>query len=178
MADPHHVEVLDAHDRRTVLAYRAGLLVSAVGLSWSAAAQLTGEGEQVGWALVVIGTALAIANVHLYAKSVRWAIRACGVGGLAVLAVGGWPLAEQAGHGLLFVSLSALAFKEWFCFRIPGLRLMPLLLAAAVLARMAGAAPVAGALLGASGALYAVLAVGKLRQPLHFDVGDKSQYEA
>ena len=66
---------------------------------------------------------------------------------------------------------------EQFCFRIPGLRLVPLFLATSLIPLLAGKVAFAGALLLLSGVIYSALAFAKWRMPLHFDVGDKSKYQ-
>ena len=89
---------------------------------------------------------------------------------------------SHAGLGFLFVALSALALKERFCFRIPGLRLVPLLLALSLIPLLldqgatsgqneGGAGIVAAALLAPAAVVYGLLAIAKVRMPLHFDIG-------
>ena len=128
-------------------------------------------------------TALAVADLHLYDKRVRWVVGASGWAGAALsfvgLGLGGvagtW--IAHAGLGFLFVALSALALKERFCFRIPGLRAVPLLLAVSLVPLLAGRPAPAAVVLFAAGAVFALLAVAKARMPLHFDVGNKDAYQ-
>jgi uncharacterized integral membrane protein len=191
MADPQHVEQLDGQDVLTVTIYRLGLLAAALGLLAAAAALLArGFGQPVpavsvhaSFVIVVAGTAAAIANMHLYAKSVRWVIGAAGWLG-AVLMIGSAPMPElaarwvwHAGLGFVFVAISAFALKERFCFRIPGLRLVPALLALSLVPLLSGSDLAAGALLGVAGAIQLALAIAKFRMPSHFDIGDKSRYQ-
>lgn len=186
MADPHHIEELDGLDRLTVRLYRSGIALSAVGLLLAAAVYGAGQDEAWGratWTLVLAGAALCIADMHLYAKHIRWVIGASGWLG-AVLVFGAdaateplQPWVRFAGVGFVFVSLSGFALKEQFCFRIPLLRAVPLLLAASLVPLLAGIGWAAAALLGVAGLVYGALAVAKMRMPLHFDVGDKSKYQ-
>ncbi len=178
MADPHHVAALDAFDRGSVRTYRAGLTVAAVGLILSAAAELGLFDLVTARWVVLVGAALSIANLHLYVKRIRAVIVLSGwVGASLLLAPWPLPLVKLAGMGFVFVSLSGFAVKEQFCFRIPFLRAVPLLLATALVPMRFGPPPVAAGLLGLAGLLYAILAVAKWRMPLHFDIGDKSRYE-
>jgi uncharacterized integral membrane protein len=76
-----------------------------------------------------------------------------------------------------YAGASMFAVKEYFCFRVPGLPLMPLLLGAALLLRWGGMQAAEGVFLAAAGLLYAWLSIAKWKMPLHFDIGDKSMYK-
>lgn len=176
MADPHHVPELDGFDRATVALYRLGVVGSAIALG------VLAIGAWQGWdlapvrAALLAATALTVVNLHLYDKRVRWVIGASAWVGAVLVALGGhWP--GYAGLGFLFVSLSAVALKERFCFKIPGLRAVPLLLALALVPLVLDAGTLAAVVLAPAAVLYAVLSVAKLRMPLHFDVGDRSRYQ-
>jgi uncharacterized integral membrane protein len=182
MADPDHVAQLDAHDRLTVVLYRGGLLIAALGLVVAGIAGAAGVTWDP-WPPVAAGTALAVLDMHLYDKRVRWIIAAAGMLGLVLLlsapalADGAKHIVHSAGLGFVFVALSGFALKEQFCFRIPGLRLVPVMLAAAVFLLLFGLPiPAAFGLLPA-GAVMAWLSFAKIRQPLHFDVGNKDAYQ-
>lgn len=189
MADPQHTPDMDGHDRLTVRLYRVGLAVVAVGLLAAAAGQLAvSRGGDVdprwGWALISAGAALAVANLHLYDKRIRWVIPAFAWTGLTLqLAAQVIPapqatdLVTAAGLGFVFAALSGVALKEQFCFRIPLLRATPLVLAASLIPLVFGAPGPSAALLGTAGVLYGLLAAAKALQPLHFDIGDKSRYQ-
>ena len=182
MADPEIEEDLDGLDKLTVSLYRAGLAVSAVGVALGAVGEVVGWERDV-WPVTAAGVALSVLDMHLYDKRIRWIIAAAGVLGLVLLAAeGSVPEAARhvvhtAGLGFLFVSLSGFALKEQFCFKIPFLRAVPLLLAGAVLPLLAGWSWTAAALLVPAAVLIGVLAAAKLRQPLHYDIGDKSSYQ-
>jgi uncharacterized integral membrane protein len=189
MADPHHVPELDSFDELTVRLYRIGLSLSALALACAGLLQLlialnvldyTTPWVHRVWVLCLLGTAGAISNMHLYDKRIRWFIGTAGwIGAVALFTSGGpeAPWLYTAGLGFLFVALSAYALKEQFCFRIPGLRLVPLLLATALIPLLTGHPAIAGALLLCSGLIYTALVIAKWRMPLHFDVGDKSSYQ-
>src|SRR5690606_33968393 len=127
---------------------------------------------------VVLGAALAGSNLHLYDKRIRALIvSAAWMGAVGMLFAASWtgPLArglELMGLGLVFVALSGFALKEPFCFCVPFMRAVPWLLAASLVPLLAEWWGVAGALLLAAGVAYLVLAVAKIRMPLHHDIGD------
>ncbi len=186
MADPDHVPDMDTFDRLTVVMYRLGLVTSAVGLALLASRGVTAGASLASWiphGVILAGTALAVAHLHLYDKRIRWMIGLSAWTGAAFCFVGASTAGTaahwlgHAGLGFLFVSLSGLALKERLCFRIPGLRLVPVLLAASLVPLLAGWATAGALLLGAAAGIYAVLAWSKLRMPLHFDVGNKASYQ-
>lgn len=186
MADPQHVPDLDRFDRLTVRLYRYGIAMSAVGmlaLAGVLAAGLLDRWLLAAELLVLLGAAASIANMHLYDKRVRWLIAASGwVGVCLLVATAATPDALQvwvhhAGLGFVFVVHSAFALKEQFCFKIPGLRLVPALLALSLIPMLLGLGQVAAALLGLAGLVYGALAAAKMRMPLHFDVGNKAAYQ-
>lgn len=181
MADPQHQEALDTHDVRTVALYRIGHGLAAFGLIADGLAWLFRPEAVPGAEIAIIfGVALACANMHLYAKLIRWIIACSAWLGLVISLVGAradLDIVRYAGLGFVFVALSGLALKEQFCFRIPGLRLVPLGLALSLIPMVAGQPIGAGILLLAAGAVMSVLAVSKALQPLHFDIGDKSKYQ-
>ena len=182
MADPHHVPDMDSFDRRTVALYRLGLLGQAT-LLCIAGMMVSAPGVRMAWALYAGFVALAALNMHLYMKSFRWVISGAAWGGLVLQAAAPAlpPTAAHwtwhAGLGCLFVASSAWALKEQFCFRVPGMRLVPLMLAGSLLAIFMGQPHPFGAPIAISGALFAVLAAAKMRMPLHYDIGDKSRYQ-
>ena len=93
---------------------------------------------------------------------------------LALLSIGA-PDALVLGAAL--VTLSGLAFKEQFCFAIPGIKLVPLLLPLLWLLEWLQVAWAAALVALVSGALLTLLALAKWRMPLHFDIGDKGRYQ-
>lgn len=174
MADPHHIEPLDGFDRLTVRAYRAGLLLAPVALGWLA---VEPQAAHARW-LATAAIALSVVHLHLYDRKIRWVIQGLTAAGLAISAA---PTADPTvlalGHGLLLAALSALVLKEWFCFRIPLVRLTPLTLAAAVTLAWGDALPAAQIAYGLGALGVALIAVAKLRMPLTHDIGDRSRYQ-
>lgn len=182
MANPEHVPTLDGHDRLTVALYRAGLVVAWAGVGAVATGSLTGWEVlgPVGVAGVLAGVLLAAVHLHLYDKRVRWVVQ--GAAGLGAWAVGtgsllGLALLGHAGLGFLYVAVSGFALKERFCFRVPGLGAVPWLLAGSLAPRVFDLPVLEGALLGLACVPLGVLLVAKARQPLHFDIGDRSRYQ-
>jgi uncharacterized integral membrane protein len=193
MADPDHVAQLDGFDRATVLLYRLGLGATAASLAGSAtlyalrAAQMWPPAwmTPIALVLVCVSVGLAATHVHLYVKHLRWFLLASTVLGMGLALVGlalpalhpaSWPLLV-AGVGFTLVTASGLAWKERFCFRIPGLGLSPLLLAAGVFLVLADLPVGVAATWGPAALILGWLAVRKALQPLHFDIGDKARYQ-
>ncbi|MCO4748054.1 MAG: hypothetical protein KC912_24890 [Proteobacteria bacterium] len=182
MADPDHTPVLDRFDRFTVVLYRLGLVGQAVTLIFAGMYVKTAESELI-WAIYAAFVALAALNMHLYMKTFRWVIHFAAWLAL-VLQVLAPSLLHPApfwvwhvGLGFLFVASSAWALKERYCFRVPGMRLVPLLLAGSLIPIMTGGREPFGPTISIAGGLFTILAIAKLRMPLHFDVGDKSKYQ-
>lgn len=181
MAHPNHVEVLDGLDRLTVALYRTGVVAVACAVVMRAVTLLTAGPEWLAspvWLL--LGVAFSAANLHLYDKRVRWVIGALAWTGAVLQSAaltGVHPIVDAAGTGFLLAAVSGLVLKERFCFRIPGLGLVPIFLAGSLLPKLAQQPIATGALLLPAGILIGVLAVAKLRQPLHFDVGNKAFYQ-
>jgi uncharacterized integral membrane protein len=183
MADPHHVEELDALDRWTVGLYRAGLFVAAGGVL--ALAALHWQGAPDGWGrwLVLFGVALIVADLHLYDRKIRWTISAAGwlsavlMVGAAVAGASAGPWLGDAGLGFAFVVFSAVALKERKCFKLPLVVAIPPILGAALLPLRLGFDPPAAIAFVVAGGALLVLAVAKVRMPLHYDIGNKRNYQ-
>lgn len=186
MATPNHIPEMIPLDHLTVALYRSGLSLFALIAVVEAAELLSGLRMLGEWYLPLIAAAAATAsaNIHLYDPVFRWVFPLMSWLGLILL---GFSLPVQSAAAKELLSILSLAFfyagasmfavKEYFCFRIPGLPLMPLLLGMAVLLRWSGIKGAEGALLAAAGMLYAWLAIAKWKMPLHFDIGDKSMYK-
>ena len=128
MANPEHIPILDGFDENTVRLYRSGLCVASLGVAILAACLATQASIGVAQILILLGVLLSVANMHLYDKRVRWLLGLAGQVGAVGLFAGsilGVELLQFAGLGFVFVTLSGFALKEQFCFKIPGLRLVP-----------------------------------------------------
>ena len=180
MANPEHEEPLDGFDRLTVRLYRSGIMISAAGVGLLAGLSALHRPTEVAWLVCLAGVLLSATNVHLYDRRVRWVISGSVSLG-AVLWVAGLLLSARilqlAGLGFVFVSLSGFALKEQFCFRIPGLKLVPLGLAGGLLPLVFGSELGAAVVYGITVIPLGILSLAKWRMPLHFDIGDKSRYQ-
>jgi uncharacterized integral membrane protein len=181
MADPQHIASLTPWDVVSVRAYRAGLLGAALGIVALAIESLyTPEPAGSVW-VVFASLQVAVWNLHVYDARFRRVFR-----GLAVLSAvfcgAGWlldvDLLVWAGLGWAFAALSGIGLKERLCFKIPGMRVLPVVLAASLVPLVAGVGSASCALLAVSAALATGLALTKIRQPLHYDIGDKSRYQS
>jgi uncharacterized integral membrane protein len=186
MADPNHLPEMHSLDTATVILYRTGLSVFAASTALQAIELLSGQPVLGRWHLPVMaaGMALASANLHLYDPKFRWFFPLMSWLGFMVLAfamqVQSAVMAERlsvVSLGFFYAGAAMLAMKESFCFKIPGLPLVPFLLAGAVALRAAALDRAAGAVLAAAGLICLWLSYAKWTMPLHFDIGDKSQYK-
>lgn len=180
MANPEHVPELDGFDRLTVVLYRSGLAIGTVGVGLLALAPWISLDIAAPYALTLLGVQLAAACMHLYDKRIRWIIGASAHLGAWLVVAGLFAelsLVRDAGLGFGFVTLSAFALKERFCFRIPLLRAVPLFLAAGLVPLVLSIPLGTTILFGLATLPLGVLCVAKWRMPLHFDVGDKSAYQ-
>jgi len=126
----------------------------------------TGPIRLILWGTLMLAgtTAVALTLKSAFAAGVPPVQRIfCGAAGYVML-------------GFVFAAMSGIALKEQFCFRIPFLRLVPLILAPSLIPVLLHNDTIAGAMHIAGGALFAVLAGAKAAQPLHFDIGDKRHY--
>jgi uncharacterized integral membrane protein len=186
MADPHLTPSLDAHDRRTVLLYRGGIAVTALGLALMSASYVQRDlGAHIfGRQLLAAGVTLSAWNLHLYDRRFRWIFHGIAWGGLlfahiaatATPAGAAW-LLRELGIGLHLAFVCAVALKEQLCFRVPLLQLVPVILVPTAIAHAFDVAPVAGAGLGVAALIVAMLAGVKAQQPLGHDIGDRSAYQ-
>lgn len=166
MADPHIQSPMDAWDYASVIVYRFGFSLSALAVA------LLPYNPQAQWLLLLAASCCA-AFLHIYLKKFRlllqlatWVALLCYGAGWTMLALGG-----------AFVTLGGLCFKEYFCFRIRTLNWTPLFFAGFWLAlwlEFRGFSMVLSLIISL---LLLVLSVQKWRMPLHFDIGDKRNYQ-
>lgn len=180
MANPEHTPELDGFDRMTVALYRSGLCIGAASVAGLAGALAIGAAPHAAYAGVLAGSLLAVLNMHLYDKRIRWVIHGSAQLGALLFVVGGLsgiPLVQLAGLGFSFVCLSGFALKEQFCFKVPGLRLVPLGLALGLVPLVLGLDLVAAGIYALTSVPLGILCVAKWRMPLHFDIGNKAHYQ-
>lgn len=170
MADPHIKSDMDWLDYLTVITYRLGFVLavpSILLLPWEAE-----TGFPALKACYVAATMCACC-LHIYMKTFRLLLQAATWGGLVCYVLG----FGMFGLGGAFITLGGLCFKEYFCFKVPGLRAQPLLLAVLWFALVLHVDFVAQGLAALSALLFLIVSIAKWRMPLHFDIGDKTKFE-
>ena len=180
MADPHIKPEMDGLDYLMVVLYRLGMAISGIGLLLLTADVLgVIESHHYPIWLLALGGVLQASSLHIYDKVIRWFLANATWLGLLVIVMdggkGGW--LQNIGLGCLFVTLSGLAFKESYCFHMPGLKLVPLALALSWFALVMDLPVYTGSMLFPAAGLYFFMALRKARMPLHFDIGDKAAYQ-
>ena len=168
MADPHIKSPMDPLDYLTVVIYRLGfvLAVPAIALlPWGTAIPAL--------EIVLVAGAMCASTLHIYMKNFRMLLQFASWIGL-LFYVAGMPMIALGGA---FITLGGLAYKEQFCFKVPGLQFQPLLVAALWFALFFGLSTVSQIIGSIAALLFLVLSIAKWRMPLHFDIGDKSKYQ-
>lgn len=165
MADPHIKSPMDFLDYMTVIVYRLGFVVATLAL-----ASYPFHPNEAHFALLVAGAMLA-SSVHLYLKSFRFIIQYSMWIGLLCQAFG----FNELALGAAFLVIGALCFKEYFCFRIVGLNLQPILFALLWFCLQLHFTLISNILIVVCSVLLLILTIQKWRMPLHFDIGDKTK---
>ena len=168
MADPHIKSQMDWLDYLAVVTYRMGFVLAAPSvllLGWDTAYPAR--------QMCFVAAAMCASSLHIYMKSFRLLLQAATWGGL-LFYMFGFPM---FGLGGALVTLGGLCFKEYFCFKVPGLPAQPLLLAGLWLSLVFHLATMAQILAGLSALLFLIVSIAKWRMPLHYDIGDKRKYE-
>lgn len=182
MANPEHQEVLDSFDKVSVCLYRGGISLFSVSLLYLAVI-LSGIDESllshypIALLLIAVSAAFSAGNVHVYSKFVRAAISwSAWIGILLMLSDSGFERIWLS-LGFIFVTFSGIALKESFCFKVMGLKLVPMILALSVFLLWINQTQIASFLVGLSGLIIGYLSIAKWRMPLHFDIGNKANYQ-
>lgn len=183
MADIHHTPQMTSFDNATVALYRIGLTAMSILLVLHVIDYFTVINILGKLFIPLLGTfaALSSANIHLYDHRFRYLIPLMAWIALVLqLYTNGssesFFLINTISQGFLYASIGMFALKEDFCFKIPGLKTIPLFLAASVFLHFLGQNKLELILLIPAALLMVVLCIAKWRMPLHFDVGDKSKY--
>lgn len=185
MAETEHVAQLDAFDRLSVCLYRLGITVFSVALIalsvWyllPLSSYTPSTGSQY-WLLIflMIGSALSAANVHVYNKYVRAVIAWASWIGLVLFCTDMELQRVWLSLGFFCVTFSGIALKESFCFKVLGLKLVPLLLAMSIGLLALNLSFYAAVIFFFSGIILMYLSIKKWRMPLHFDIGNKANYQ-
>ncbi|SHO56883.1 DUF2301 domain-containing membrane protein [Vibrio quintilis] len=185
MANPEHEEILDFHDKVSVVLYRAGISVFALFLLAYAVVLIAKAGLFVvpdGIRLtilsgLVLGVVFSAANIHVYSKTVRFFIAFPGWIGMFLMITDPLHTRLWLSLGCLFITFSGIALKESFCFQVTGLKFVPFFLAAGAGLMLFELLWQSGVLLLAAGVVLLYLSKEKWQMPLHYDIGDKSRYQ-
>lgn len=174
MANPEHQEELDTLDKMSVLGYRLGISLLSVSYVLLAITSLQGNTFSASNLLLASSAALIGANLHIYDKKIRAVIVWSAWVGLLVLIVGEQALLAQI---FLCITFSGTCLKESFCFKVPGLRLIPLLLGLSLLGQYLQFSWLTFVSALLTSLILGFLSIKKWRMPLHFDIGIKANYQ-
>ena len=189
---------IDSHDRRGVIIYRGGLLVSALSFAIATALVLwQGNNPVILNTLTLlylvfwVGLGVSLFTIHIYLKPLQQALQAFwaigGVASLIFVIKGSEPLALYIyshpltifGVGFGFAALTGIFFKEAFCFDRLETKLLTPLIPILLLGHLTGflSPQWEQTLLGVWAILFMVFAIRKIIQPVPPDIGDKSVFE-
>jgi len=185
MANPEHEEKLDFLDKVSVSLYRTGISVfslflfvySIVLIGQSGMFNVSATMNHILFVGLACGAMLSAANVHVYNKVVRYVISWSTWLGIFMMLADSTHTIVWLSLGLLFITFSGIALKESFCFKVIGLKLVPILLAVSVFLIFFKLWLISGVLLLVASSVLLYLSKEKWHMPLHFDIGDKSRYQ-
>ncbi|MDP8171280.1 DUF2301 domain-containing membrane protein [Pasteurella skyensis] len=167
MADPHIKSPMDIWDTLTVIIYRSGFILAGIMVL------LLPYQPQIAYLGILVSAIFCASSLHIYLKHFRlllqfasWIALLCHILDLPALALGG-----------ALVTLGGLAFKEYFCFKVPLLNLQPLFVALLWFSIQLNILPATQVISVIVGGLFIILAIQKWQMPLHFDIGDKTKYQ-
>ncbi|MUK60413.1 hypothetical protein GNP81_12495 [Aliivibrio fischeri] len=186
MASIDHIEKLDALDKLSVVTYRTGLTLFGITLIVFSLAIADDIGfilikndylMELALALFAVSSAMSAANLHVYDKKVRLIITWSAWIGLVLLITIDSEILAWLPIGFLCVCFSGIALKESFCFKVIGLKAIPFLLCISILMLAIEVWLIAIICLFLSGVIFIFLAIQKWKMPLHFDIGNKANYQ-
>lgn len=185
MANPEHIEKLDLLDKLSVITYRTGITLFSLALCLSSVAiaddisliLINGPIKEIALIFIALSSAMSAANLHVYDKKIRMIITWSAWIGLVLLIQLDNSQLLWLPLGFLFVTFSGIALKESFCFKVMGLKLVPILLCVStfMLALEVWIIPIICFAL--CGMIFLFLSIQKWRMPLHFDIGNKAYYQ-
>ncbi|OED51419.1 hypothetical protein BEI46_04285 [Aliivibrio fischeri] len=186
MASIDHIEKLDALDKLSVVTYRTGITLFGITLIVFSLAIADDIGfilikndylMELALALFAVSSAMSAANLHVYDKKVRLIITWSAWIGLVLLITIDSEILAWLPIGFLCVCFSGIALKESFCFKVIGLKAIPFLLCISILMLAIEVWLIAIICLFLSGVIFIFLAIQKWKMPLHFDIGNKANYQ-
>ncbi|PVZ68833.1 DUF2301 domain-containing membrane protein [Pelagibaculum spongiae] len=169
MADPHIKPVMDALDYITVVIYRSGFVVGGIALLGSLL-----WGVEASMLPFLTAAAMCASSLHIYDKKIRSILQFAAWVGLLLAS---WQILPMLAFGAGLLVMGGLSYKEYFCFKVPGLQAMPIWVAVLWLLQLFDLTLLANIGGSACGGLLLLLAWKKWQMPLHFDIGDKSNYQ-
>jgi len=188
MGDIHKYQELTQWDTITVLLYRSGVFLSTISLTTIVFLMHANPASSliaIALILFALGTGLSVFFIHLYIsrfKKIFMALYSVSLAGATVVAFTGFENLLLTVPGILFAggllaSYSLIGAKEAFCFRLwEGYILFVVHLIAGLLLLFSAPMQSVLSFMTYSTVLALLFAVRKLPQPMHFDIGDKSQY--
>ena len=185
MANTEHIETLDFLDKLSVVTYRSGITLFAIALCLSCLVIADDVGfifidiqfKELAFFTLTLSSAMSAANLHVYDKKIRLFITWSAWIGLVLFSLLDDSRFPWVPIGFLFVTFSGIALKESFCFNVFGLKLVPFLLCTATLMLAIEVWIVALLCLMATSIIFFFLAIQKWKMPLHFDIGNKANYQ-
>ncbi len=185
MANIEHVETLDSLDKVSVITYRLGITLFSFTLFLSSLAiaddialvLIDGSLKEFAFISLALSAAMSAANLHVYDKKIRMIITWSAWIGLVLLILLDDSHFFWLPVGFLFITFSGIALKESFCFKVIGLKLIPFLLCIATLMLAMEVWLITLICLTLAGVIFLFLAIQKWKMPLHFDIGNKANYQ-
>ncbi|OCH13987.1 DUF2301 domain-containing membrane protein [Aliivibrio fischeri] len=186
MTSIDHIEKLDALDKLSVVTYRTGITLFGITLIVFSLAIADDIGfilikndylMELALALFAVSSAMSAANLHVYDKKVRLIITWSAWIGLVLLITVDSEILAWLPIGFLCACFSGIALKESFCFKVIGLKAIPFLLCISILMLAIEVWLIAIICLFLSGIIFIFLAIQKWKMPLHFDIGNKANYQ-
>ncbi len=195
MANPEIKSILDGFDKFTVSLYRLGISIIAIAtiiesilLILSFLALLDTYSSSIALlrnlytVLLIISITFSSISIHIYDKSIRFFIVFNSFFAIILYLLftkyfSDLYIIEVISLGFIYVSISVIAIKESFCFKIWGLKYIPLLLASSLIFRLINIEIIEAVLLLSASLLINILNISKWKMPLYFDIGDRSRYQ-
>jgi len=203
MGDPNVVNNLTTTDKLSVFAYRAGIMISAFCISYTAflffefmRKGVVPQNPYTGlifWVFVV-SVAVSVSFLHLYSKQILQGIRMFVIIGFVLLVVRTFVYGLEidlifksegfsgklgvAGLGFVLAGFSGIGAKEAFCFKLNEGYLYGILMAILVILQLFNLTSIDFriGLVMVIAVLVVFFTIRKMMLPLHYDIGDKSKY--
>ncbi|MDO6763350.1 DUF2301 domain-containing membrane protein [Agarivorans sp. 1_MG-2023] len=180
MADTEHQEQLDLIDTISVLCYRVGWLTLSFSFACACYHSIAdGAFWQPLW-LLAAASALLAHNLHLYNKAIRYLVQSAAWSAVwlsMAYYLWHWPILDMFALACFYLVFAAVAFKESFCFNLGLLRWLGAVLAVDFLINLSPWPNLRSISLLVIAAVCLYIAVKKCRQPLHYDIGKKANYQ-